>query len=106
MIGPENDDEYYDQVFVIFIEEQLIYLPNSRSIIDLWITITANLFIEGIKNYIIPITEMPAVLQKRLMKSIDENCTKYIDKLKKEVIISASKELRNASERRCIPSIY
>ena len=40
------------------------------------------------------------------MKSVDKNCTKYIDKLKKEVITSACKELSNASERCIIPSIY
>ena len=36
-IGPENDDEslqnYSDRFFVLFIEEQLIYFPNSRSIL-------------------------------------------------------------------------
>ena len=101
LIGPENDDEslqsYSDQVFVLFIEEQLIYFPNSRSIIDSWITIIADLFNEAIKNDSIPVTEMPAVQQTTLMKSIDENCTKYIDKLKKEVITSACKELSNSS---------
>ena len=48
---------------------------------------------------------MPDVQQTTLMKSIDENCTKYIDKLKKEVITSACKELSNASEGCNIPSI-
>ena len=102
LIGPENYYEslqnYYDRFFVLFIEEQLIYLPNSRSIIDSLITITADLFNEAIKNDRIPITGIPAVQKTTLMKSIDENCTKYIDKFKKEVITSACKELRNASE--------
>ena len=38
LIGPENDDEslqsYSDQVFVLFIEEQLICFPNSIITID------------------------------------------------------------------------
>ena len=64
LIGPENDDEslqnYYDRVFVLFIEEQLIYFPDSRNIIDSWITITSDLFNEATKNDSIPITEMHA----------------------------------------------
>ena len=75
LIGPENDDEYLqnysDRVFVLFIEEQLIYFPNSRSIIDSWTTITADLFNEAIKNDSITITSMPAVKQTTSMKSID-----------------------------------
>ena len=39
------------------------------------------------------------------MKSIDYNCTKYIDEFKKEVITFACKELSNALERCNIPSI-
>ena len=109
LIGPEDDDEslqkYSNEVFVLFIEEQLIFFPNSRSIIDSWITITADLFNEAIKNDSIPITDMPAVQQTTLMKSIDENCIKYVDKLKKEAITSACKELSNASQRCNIPTI-
>ena len=59
-IGPENDDDshqnYSGRVFVIFIEEQLIYFPDSRSIIYSWITVTDDLFNEAIKNDRIPIT--------------------------------------------------
>ena len=59
LIGPENDDEYLqnysDRVFVLFNEEQLVYFKNSRRIIDSWITITADLFNEAIKNGIITI---------------------------------------------------
>ena len=92
-IRHENNDESlqncYDRVFVLVIEEQLIYLPNSRSIIYLWITITAYLFNKTIKNDRVPIPEIPAVQQTTLMKSINENCTKYIEKLKKEGITSA-----------------
>ena len=86
-IGPENDDEslqnYSDRFFVLFIEEQLIYFPNSRSIINSWITITADLLNQAIKNDITPINKMPSFQQTTLMKSIDEHCTKYINKLKK-----------------------
>ena len=83
LIGPENDDvslqNYSDRAFVIFIEEKLIYFPNSRSIIYLWITTTDDLFNEAIKNNSIPITKMPALQQTKLMKSIENNCTKYIE---------------------------
>jgi hypothetical protein len=109
LIGPEDDNEslqrYSNKVFVQFIEEQLIFFPNSRSIIDSWITITADLLNEAIKNDTIPITDMPAVQQTTLMKSIDENCIKYVEKLKKEAITSACKELNNASQRCNIPTI-
>ena len=49
---------------------------------------------------------MNAVQQTTLMKSIDKNCRKYIEKFKKEVITSSCKKLNNGSEKCNIPSIY
>ena len=50
-------------LFFLF-AEQLIYFPNPRSILDSWITITADLFNEAINNDGIPITGMPLYNKK------------------------------------------
>ena len=65
LLGRHNDVFFsrtiIKQFFTKFIEEQLIYFPNSRSLIKGWITTTGKLFNEVIKEIIIPITEMPSV---------------------------------------------
>ena len=108
-IGIEDDDnslqQYSNDVFVKFIEEQLIYFPNSRSTIDSWITIAAELFDNVIKHDTIPITEMPCVQFTTLMKSDDEKCNKYILNLKNEVLSSSMRELQEAIERCNIPPL-
>ena len=54
LIGLNNDNQslgqYSNSIFVKFIEEQLIYFPNSRSLIDSWITISGELFDNVIKK--------------------------------------------------------
>ena len=109
LIGNEDDDQslqqYSNDVFVRFIEEQLIYFPNSRSIIDSWIIIAAELFDDAIKHNSIPITEMPCVQLTTLLKSNDEKCMNYIANLKKEVLSSALTELGEAIGRCSIPPL-
>ena len=87
LIGLNDDEEslekYADDVFVKFVEEQLIYYPNSRSMIDTWIITSAQLFNEAIKYDIIPITDMPPVQQTTLMRMRDEKCETYLNKIKK-----------------------
>ena len=109
LIGSEDNIEslqkYSDEVFVLFIESQMIYFPNSRNIIDEWINVSADLFNEVIINNSIPINNMPPVQQTTLIKSIDDKCVNYINKLKRGVLMSALKELNDAITQYNIPSI-
>ena len=109
LIGQNNDEDslqlYSNNVFVRFIEEQLIYFPNSRSLIDDWITTAGELFDDVIIRNTIPITEIPSVQRTTLASSIEDKCKEYVEKQKKETIQSALKELEDASERCNIPSI-
>ena len=80
LIGTNDDEEslreYSNKLFVRFIEEQLIYFPNSRQIIDSWIQITGDLFDDVILNGNIPITEMLSVPE---MKIFDYKFFKAVD---------------------------
>ena len=60
LIGDNDDEEslkkYSDDIFVRFVEEQLIYFPNSRQQIDEWIQITGDLLDDVLITGCIPIT--------------------------------------------------
>ena len=109
LIGMNEDDEsllkYSDQLFTCYIEEQLIFFPNSRQIIDTWIQDAGDIFDDVIIKGSIPITEMPSVQLTSLLKSEEEKCTTLIKKLKKAVLSLAFQELDKAKERCNIPSI-
>ena len=107
LIGTNEDQEsltrYSDNIFVRWIEEQLIYYSNSRQVIDPWIHSTAELFDEVIINQNIPITEMPSVQLTTILQSVDEECKTLVKKMKENVISSALKELTEAHDRCNIP---
>ena len=94
-IGQNNDEDslqiYSNDVFVRFIEEQLIYFPYSKSLIDDWITTAGELFYDVIIKNTINITEIPSVQRTTLASSIEDKCKEYFEKLKKETIQSALK---------------
>lgn len=108
LIGSENDEEslkeYSDELFVLFVEEQMIFMSQSRSIIDDWILISADLFNRAIIENVIPITEMPSVQLTSLMRETDEKCEKYIEDIKKEILGSALRELNDSRDLCNIPS--
>ena len=91
LIGMNEDDEsllkYSDQLFTRYIEEQLIFFPNSRQIIDTWIQDAGDIFDDVIIKGSIPITEMPSVQLTSLLKSEEEKCTTLIKKLKKQYLM-------------------
>ena len=109
LIGNNNDKEsllkYNDNIFVCFIEKQLVYFPNSRQIIDTWIQSTGELLDEVIINDNIPITEMPSVQLTSILKSVNAKCVSVINKLKKDVVSSTLKELDGSSEACNIPCL-
>ena len=109
LIGPENDQEslqrYSNQLLRRFIEEQLVYFPNSKRVIDSWIIVAGELLDEVIVHDNIPITNMPPVQQTALYSVNEEECNEYIESLKRKVIKSAMSELKDDSIQRCqIPS--
>ena len=110
LIGPLDDEEslqqYSNELLRKFIEEQLIYFPNSKRIIDSWIITAGELLDEIIVHDCIPINNMPAVQQSTLYASTEEECLNYIQTIKEKVIKSAMSELKEESIQRCsIPSI-
>ena len=86
LIGQNNDEDslqlYSNDVFVRFIEEKLIYFPNSRSLIDDWITTAGELFYDVIIRNTIPITEIPSVKPTTLTRYIEDKCKEYVKKRK------------------------
>ena len=109
LIGTQNDieslQEYSNNLLRRFIEEQLVFFPNSKRVIDGWIIIAGELLDEIIVHNNIPISNMPPVQQTAIFADIDEKTTKYIESLKKKLIKSALSELGEESIQRChIPS--
>ena len=98
LIGPLDDEEslqqYSNELLRKFIEEQLIYFPNSKRIIDSWIITAGELLDEIIVHDCIPINNMPAVQQSTLYASTEEECVNYIQTRKEKVIKSAMSELK------------
>ncbi|MGB0404839.1 MAG: hypothetical protein ACPGDB_01450, partial [Fusobacterium sp.] len=99
LIGPsdnKSDLEYYsNQLQKKFIEEQLVYFPNSSKMISNWIIIAGELFDSVIINDEIPITEMPPVLQTQLECVQEEKIYVELDKIKKAIIDSSYQELQH-----------
>lgn len=67
MIGPLNDDvslkSYFNSPLKRFIEEQVVYLPNSERVIYQCIVTAGSLFEAVIIRNEIPLTDMPPVRQ-------------------------------------------
>ena len=65
LIGNRTDEEslqiYYNNLCRHFIEEQLVYFPNSKHIINNWIVVAGDLFDSVIIHDKIPVTCMPPV---------------------------------------------
>ena len=76
LIGPLDDDESlkkYSGIFLKkYIEDQLVYFPNSENCLDQWIVTAGDLFDSVILRNEIPITDMPPCHQAALNASKDE----------------------------------
>ena len=86
LIGSSIDNNYLQEYSNIllkwFIEEKLVYFPNSKKVIDSWI-ITAGWY------YIhdeIPITEIPSVQQLSLFEDSIVSSLEYKQELKMKLI--------------------
>ena len=85
LIGTKNDIEslqdYSNNLLRRFIEEQLVFFPNSKRVIDGWIITAGELLDEIIVHNNTPISNMPPVQQTAIFADSDEKATKYIESL-------------------------
>ena len=81
LIGESDDEEdlkrYSSNLLRKFIEEQLVFFPNSLRTLDSWIVAAGDLFESVIVSNDIPITSMPSVLQSSLFQTSDESVVKF-----------------------------
>ena len=95
---------YFNNLCRHFIEEQLVYFPNFKHIIDNWIVVAGDLFDSVIIHDEISVTCMPPVQQTTLLASIEQKCIDHALKLKKSVIQATMSELRPLIDEYQIPS--
>ena len=86
LIGPLDDQEflktYSRQLLKRFIEEKLVYFPNSMNVLSQWILTAGDLFNSVILLYDIPITDMPPAHQTALNSSKEEEVVKMTNFMK------------------------
>ena len=65
LISPLDDEhslcEYSNTLLRCFIQEQVVYYPNAKRVIDAWMIAAGGLFDDVIVHNQIPITNMPPV---------------------------------------------
>ena len=108
LIGDRNDEsslrQYSNQLLKKFIEDQLIYFPNSYRTLDTYITYAAHLFDDIIIKNEIPITDLPPVLQSNLFESVDIKIINFWNDRKLSFVKAALTELRFSIELCEIPN--
>lgn len=109
LIGPSNTaeklQEYSDNLLKMFIEEQLVFYPNSSKVIDSWIVAAGELLDGVIVRNEIPITDMPPVLQTQIESKDEVRICLLLQQMKKDLIEATSKELQHVLTLYNIPSI-
>lgn len=98
---PENLEEYSNQLLSRFIDEQLIYFPNSQRVVDSWIITAGELFDSVIIDDEIPISDMPPVQLTALFADIEESKDSYKTTIKSNIIDAALKELSETAIEKC-----
>ena len=108
LIGPNDDEEslkeYVNKLLYDFIEEQLVYFPNSRQIIDSWIVIAHELLINIVLHDEIPIVDIPPVQMTSLYAMKSDEAVAYREEIRRDVVSSALTELSHSSEDCDLPS--
>jgi len=102
LIGDSNEEEdlkmYSRQLLRRYIEEQMIYFPNSGRIIDQWIVTASDLWESVIIRDEIPITEMPPCHQTALNASKEEMVIEMWYKMKNNILDAALREIDEDKE--------
>ena len=73
--------EYTNILTRIFVEEQVIFYPNEKRVVDLWIVTAGELFTRFIVEDYPPITYMPPVQLSILLDSNENTSIEYIQEL-------------------------
>ena len=106
LIGPSDDptdlEHYSNQLLKKYIEEQVIYFPNSKRVIDSWIVNAADLFDSVIIRDEILISNLPPVQLASLFLDIETTNITYQENNKSNIIDAAMKELGETTQVQCI----
>ena len=73
--------EYTNILTRIFVEEQVIFYPNEKRVVDLWIVTSGVLSTRFIVEDDPPIIDMPPVQLSILLDSNENTSIEYIQKL-------------------------
>ena len=104
----DNEDDlkrYSSNLLRKFIEEQLVFFPNSLRTLDSWIVAAGDLFDSVIVSNNIAITSMPSVLQSSLFETTDESVLKFWKDSRMNMCKSAMNELGDAVDHCSVPSV-
>ena len=108
LIGPLDDEnsliQYSRKLLKRFIEEQLIYFPNSMNVMSQWILTASELFESVILRDEIPITDLPPAHQTALNTSKEEEVLKLWLDMKGSILCAAFQELESCIDLYSIPS--
>lgn len=108
LIGDSDDiddlTKYSNCLLRKFIEEQLVYFPNSSKVTDSWIVTAGELFDSVIVENTIPIHDMPPVLQTQLDYCIGVEYESTLEKTKSSIVSAALTELSYAIQPCSIPT--
>ena len=83
----------------------MVYVPNNKRAIDVWIIEGEELFDDSSIHNCSPIGSMPPVQQTVLFVSIEEDNTNFVNEIKRLVIHAALSEIVGANDRCGIPNI-
>ena len=105
LIGGKYDKEslkiYSNQLTQRFVTEQLVYFPNSYRVLDTYIIHAAQLFYDIIICDMIPITDLPPVLQSTLNASKEADIINYWKAPKSDFVEAAITEIGPESVQLC-----
>ena len=108
MIGQENDEaslkEYSSHLLKRYIEEQLVFFPNSIKVLSQWIVTEGCLFDFVIIKNEIPITDMPPAFQTSLNTCMDEEVVNMWDSMNRNLLGAALREMELCVDVYSIPS--
>ena len=109
LIGPLDDDDslqqYSNMLLKKYIEEQLVYFPNSSKVLDSWIVTAADLFDSVIIRNEIPITDMPPAHQTALNECKEQEVVDMMASMNSNLLHAAFSELVEYVDLYEIPSI-
>ena len=109
LIGPNNDpgslEKYSNNLLKLWINEQLVYSPNSSRILDQWIIKAGEVFDSVIIHDELPIMGMPPVIQTSLDRRNDDELITRLSSVKSKLIYAAMEEIQPLIPSINIPTV-